>query len=209
MLQWIKQSEIIAAIRCRAPLDLLLDVGDALHATPITAIMISPGSRQPWVSVTELRHRYGASMLVGVGLLATTTQASAAIAAGAQFVMTGKFTVEIDNLCRRAGVLYAPGVHTVEEARRVVATGVQAVNFFPAQSLEMAQLAQLTQSRIAPCVVAMGGVTTQNLRLYARAGADAVIVRGVVSAAAHWQMHAAIVEMRRLRTLWTAAQLEE
>ncbi|HAJ37726.1 MAG TPA: hypothetical protein DCL15_18815 [Chloroflexi bacterium] len=209
MLQQIKQSGIIAAIRCRAPLALMLDVGDALHATPITAVMITPGSRQPWAIVAELRHRYGASMLVGAGLLATSHQALAAIDAGAQFVMTSQYVTEIDHLCRRQGVLYLPGVRTAHAAHQLLATGVRAVSFFPARRLDRGQLRQISADCAAPCVVAVGGVVAQNLQEYAQAGAGAVVVRGVLGAAAHWRMHAAIMEMRRLRALWAAAQLEE
>lgn len=205
MLQQIKQSGIIAAIRCRAPLDLMLEVGDALHATPITAVMISPGSRQPWAIVAELRHRYGASMLVGTGQLAATDQAVAAIDAGAQFVMSSHYRAEIDHLCRRRGALYLPGVRTACAARQLLAIGVCAVNFFPAHCLERAELLQIAQSETQLCVVAMGGVAGQNLRAYAQAGAAAVVVRGVLGAAAHWRMRAAIVEMRRLRALWAIA----
>lgn len=209
VVQCFTQSGIIAAIRCRAPLDLMIEVGDALHATPISAVMIGAGSHRPWEIITELRHRYGASMCVGAGLLSTTSQALTAIDAGAHFVMTGQFVGEIDHLCRQRQVLYAPGVRTAEEARQALATGVRTVSFFPAHHLEMMQFAAGVQAWPAPCVVAMGGVTAQNLHQYAQAGASAVIVRGVVSAATHWRMHAAIVEMRRLRAWWAAAQLEE
>ena len=94
-LHQIEQSGIIAAIRCRAPLHRMLEVGYALHATPGTASLVCPSSHKPWEIVEELRHRYGASMLVGAGLLASATQVLAATDAGAQFIMTGGYVVEM------------------------------------------------------------------------------------------------------------------
>jgi len=205
----IEQSGIIAAIRCRAPLDRMLEVGDALHATPITAVMISLGSRQPWEIVAELRQRYGASMVIGAGLLTTPAQTQAAADAGAQFVMTSSYVSEIDTACRQREVRYIPGVRTVEEARCVHARGMRVMGYFPAHFLDRAQIVQITQVHPAACMVAMGGVDARNAGNYARAGAAAVVVRGVLGGAAQWRMHAAIVEMRRLRALWMAAQLEK
>jgi len=207
-LHQIEQGGVIAAIRCRAALDLMLEVGDALHATPITAVMISPGSRQPWDIVAELRHRYGASMLVGAGPLATTTQALAAVGAGAQFIATGGYATAIDDLCRRHHLLYIPGVRTVEEARSVLATGVRVMSLFPARGLDVALLVQIAQVSATARMVAMGGVNMRNLGEYAQAGVSAVVVRGVIGATAQWRMHDAIVEMRWLRSVW-AAPLEK
>lgn len=207
-LHQIEQGGVIAAIRCRAALDLMLEVGDALHATPITAVMISPGSRQPWDIVAELRHRYGASMLVGAGPLATTTQALAAVGAGAQFIATGGYATAIDDLCRRHHLLYIPGVCTVEEVHSVLATGVRVMSLFPARGLDVALFVQISKTDVTTRVVAMGGVNVRNLGEYAQAGVSAVVVRGVIGATAQWRMHDAIVEMRRLRSVW-AAPLEK
>lgn len=205
----IEQSGIIAAVRCRAPLDLMLEVGDALHATPVTAVMISAGSHQPWEIVAELRHRYGASMVVGAGLLATSAQALAATAAGAQFVMTGGYDVEIDKLCRQREVLYAPGVRNADAVRSLLLAGGCVASCVPRFGLDTAQIAQIAQTYSTLHLVAMGGVGAWNLGDYARAGVAAVVVRGTISAAAQWRMRDAIVEMRRLRALWMAAQLEK
>lgn len=148
-------------------------------------------------------------MVVGAGLLATPHQALAAIDAGAHFVMSSQYATEIDQVCRRRGALYVPGVSTLHAARRLLEIEVRAVSFFPARRLGEADLVQISQ-RCAPlCVVTMGGVAAQHLHAYARAGAAAVVVRGVLSAATRWRMHAAIVEMRRLRAMWAKAQLEE
>ena len=208
-LHQIEQSGIIAAIRCRAPLDRMLEVGDALHATPVAAVMISPGSHQPWEIVEELRHRYGASMLVGAGLLASTTLVLAATDAGAQFIMTGGYVVEIDKLCRQREVLYAPGVRNADAVRSVLLAGGCVASCFPRFGLDTAQIAQIAQTYPTLHLVAMGGIGAWNLGGYARAGVAAVVVRGAISAAAQWRMHDAIVEMRRLRALWMAAQLEK
>lgn len=99
-------------------------------------------------------------------------------------------------------------MRTVEEARSVLATGVRVMSLFPARGLDVALFVQISKTDVTTRVVAMGGVNVRNLGEYAQAGVSAVVVRGVIGATAQWRMHDAIVEMRRLRSVW-AAPLEK
>ncbi|MFO7633484.1 MAG: bifunctional 4-hydroxy-2-oxoglutarate aldolase/2-dehydro-3-deoxy-phosphogluconate aldolase, partial [Caldilinea sp.] len=188
-----------------APLDVMVEVGDALHAAPLPALLISLGSVQPWSIVAELHHRYGRSMVIGAGPIRDDAQMMAAIDAGAQFVMSGGYDAEIGEVCRRQGVLYVPCIHDAAHVRCALDADWRMVAFFPARRLGSETLATLVRRFPSVRVIAAGGMNGENLGDYARAGAAAVLVRGVLGARTKWRMNEVIVQMRRLRAAWDAA----
>ena len=206
--QAIEQVGIIAAVRCRAPVDTMLEVGDALLATPLTVVAVSPGSHQPWQTVAELRSRFGANMVVGAGVLSTPAQVEKAIAAGAQFVICSSFVSRIGALCRHHGVLYLPGVATPVAAASAERDGWRQQVLFPPGRDGVAMLQCLQLACPAARFLPMGGVTVENLPGYARAGAAGAVVRGVIGARAKWEMAALITQMRRVRAAWEAGLSE-
>lgn len=204
--QAIESQGIIAAVRSRAPVDVMLEVGDALLATPLTVVAISPGSRQPWDTIAELRSRFGANMQIGAGPLATPTQVQLAVEAGAQFVLSACFDLVASERCRQSSVLYLPGAATPAAVDAALSDGWPLHIFCPAGRSGMAAMQQLQQASRGARLVPMGGVTLGNLEAYARAGVSAAVVRGVLGAAAKWQMSALITQMRQLRTVWEAGR---
>ena len=206
--QAIEQVGIVAAVRCRAPVDTMLEVGDALLATPLTVVAVSPGSHQPWQTVAELRSRFGANMVVGAGPLSTLVQVETAIAAGAEFVICASFALPVGSLCRRHGVLYLPGVATPVAAAQAERDGWRQQVLFPPGRDGVATLRRLQRACPAARFLPMGGVTVENLPHYAQAGAAGAIVRGVIGARAKWEMAALITQMRRVRAAWEAGLAE-
>lgn len=201
----IDQIGLVAAIRCRAPLDVILEVGDALHAAPLTAVMISAGSVQPWQIVAEFRRRYGRSMAVGAGPLRTRQEVAAAIAVGAHFVMSASQDRVSSEMCRKEGVVYIPGVQEVVHLHHALDEGWRLVSYFPADRCGCQSLENLTRGSPEARILAAGGVDAANLGGFAKAGAAAVIVRGVFSVGTHWRMNEVILHMRRLRAAWDIA----
>jgi len=206
--QAIELMGIIAAVRCRAPVDTMLEVGDALLATPLTVVAVSPGSHQPWQTVAELRSRFGANMHVGAGPLSTPAQVETAIAAGAQFVICSSFASSVGALCRRHGVVYLPGVPTPVSAAQAERDGWRQQVLFPPGRDGAATLLRLQRACPAARFLPMGGVTVENLPGYAQAGAAGAVVRGVIGARAKWEMAALITQMRRVRAAWEAGLSE-
>lgn len=203
----IGQTGLVAAIRCRAPLDVLIEVGDALHAAPLTAVMVSSRSAQPWQIVTEMRRRYGNSMAIGVGPLRGRGEVGSALAAGAQFVMSLDCDWTSGTMCRSEGVLWIPCIQEAAQLRATLAAGWRVVSLFPAVRCGPQSLAHLTHNFPTAHILAAGGVHTANLPNFAQAGAAAVIVRGVLGAETRWRMNAVILHMRRLRAAWDAATI--
>ena len=200
----IAQIGIIAVVRSRVAIESMLEVGDALLATPLTVLTVSPGSSQPWQTIAELRGRFGANMHVGAGPLSSVAQVATAVDAGTQFVLGACFTPQIDALCRRRGVLYLPGVATPAAAAHALRAGRSQQVFFPPGRDGVTGLQRLQRICPAARLLPMGGVTVDNLRAYAQAGAAGVVVRGVIGAQAKWEMASLITQMRRVRAAWEA-----
>lgn len=187
---------IFAVIRCRAPLAVLLEVGDALAATPLTVVAITPGSREPWTAITELRLRFGDNMLVGAGPLADPAQVKAALAAGAQFVFCSGYRSE-ERLACAADALYVPRVADRTELERARADGCAAVLACPAARPAMRTLVAAATGDPGLRWLALGGVTLENAAEIVQCGADAVGLRGVLPDGVRLDMVAMIRQLRR------------
>ena len=123
ILTHIRHNGLVAIIRSRLDLAALLEVGDALLAAPVTVLIIAPGSHAPWAAVAELRARFGRNMIIGAGLLSTAEQVTAALAAGAELILTGGYWPFAAERCRAAAVTYLPGVATAADARKAAKAG--------------------------------------------------------------------------------------
>lgn len=196
---------ILAVVRSLISIDSMLEVGDALLATPLTVVAVSPGSRQPWQTIAELRGRFGANMHIGAGPLSTASQVEIALDAGAQFVIGTCFIPQIDALCRRHGAFYLPGVATAATAVQALRAGRSHQLLFPPGRDSVDALRTLQRACPAARLMPMGGVTVETLRAYAQAGAAGAVVRGVIGEQAKWEMAALITQMRRVRATWEAA----
>ena len=71
-------------------------------------------------------------MHIGAGTVINGEQAKAAIAAGAQFIVSPGLSAEVAEVCKNANVPYLPGCATPTEIMQAIALGVEIVKFFPA-----------------------------------------------------------------------------
>lgn len=146
----------------------------AAHADALAAALVSGG-----LPVAEVTFRTAAAqdairgiaargdVLVGAGTVITPRQVDAAVAAGAQFVVSPGLSRAVIERCAEHGVPALPGVVTATELQAAVELGLTAVKFFPAGT-----------SGGAPAITALagpfgdvrfvptGGVGPQNLQHY-------------------------------------------
>lgn len=108
-------------------------------------------------------------LTVGAGTILDTTSVDRAVAAGAQFIASPGFDVEVVRRCRELGVPVLPGVATPSEVMAARREGLDVVKLFPAQALGGlryldALAAPLRDVRFIPT----GGVGPAELEAYAR-----------------------------------------
>ena len=70
-------------------------------------------------------------LVVGAGTVLTETQARAALAAGARFIVAPNFAPAVARIALDAGVLYVPGAYTTTEIIAAHAAGAHLIKVYP------------------------------------------------------------------------------
>lgn len=120
---------------------------------------------------------------VGAGTVTTAAQATAAISAGASFLVTPGVVEEVAMIAGAAAVPVIMGALTPTEALTAVRLGAAAVKIFPAGAVGPGYFRHLAGPFPDMPLVASGGLDETNAADYLRAGALAVTAGSSVVAA--------------------------
>jgi 2-dehydro-3-deoxyphosphogalactonate aldolase len=132
-------------------------------------------------SLRALVQRVGSRGLVGAGSVLHHDQVADVVAAGGRFVVMPHGDPRVIEACRAAGLPCVPGVATPSEAFAALAAGADALKLFPAQSLPPAVVAAWRAVLPPPTwLIMVGGITTEALVPYRRAGAQAFGLGSVI-----------------------------
>lgn len=180
----IRAGGIVAILRGDYPASRLVEIGEAIARGGIRAIEITLNSRNALDGIGRLREQLGERAHVGAGTVRTPEDVDAAIAAGAQFLVSPNFDADSVSRSRAANIPHLPGVFTASEVQAAFAAGCGLVKLFPIDALGPAYLRALRAPLDDVGFVAVGGVDEGNLADYIRAGAVAVgvgssLVRGI------------------------------
>ncbi len=104
-------------------------------------------------------------MVIGAGTVINEAQARAAVAAGAQFIVSPGLSASVAAVCAEAQIPYLPGCVTPTEIMAALELGITTVKFFPANvygglSAIKALAAPFPQVKFLPT----GGVGLSNIR---------------------------------------------
>lgn len=80
----------------------------------------------------KFAHEHYKDMKIGAGTVINADQCRAALAAGAEFIVSPGLSEDVANVCAEAGVPYYPGCVTPTEIMRAISLGLTTVKFFPA-----------------------------------------------------------------------------
>lgn len=123
-------------------------------------------------------------VVVGTGTVTDARSAEAAVAAGAQFLVTPGISEGAAGVAREAGIPILLGALTPSEVMRALALGAAAVKIFPAGLVGPAYLTDLRGPFPGVPVVPSGGLDAANAADWMRAGALAVTAGSSVVGAA-------------------------
>jgi len=156
-----------SADEARLVIDCLLDAG----FTTVEITLTTPGAVQ---LIAELRSRVPRTFLVGAGTVLTDTQARQCLDGGADYLVSPCVTQGIAGLAHEAGRAALLGAFTPSEVAAAHREGSDIVKIFPAASGGPSHLAALRA--VFPDIVfcPTGGVDTQNMAAYFKAGAAVV-----------------------------------
>jgi 2-dehydro-3-deoxyphosphogluconate aldolase/(4S)-4-hydroxy-2-oxoglutarate aldolase len=170
-------SRIVAVVRLEQ-YDQALAVAEALLEGGISALEFTLTGSGALEAIAGARGALGDTAQIGVGTVLTPEAAEAAIAAGAQFVVTPAVRPAVVAACRSRGVPCLCGAHTPTEVLAAHEAGAHMIKIFPARAFGPQYLRDLLAPLPGLRLVPTGGIDASNARAYLDAGAVAVGIGG-------------------------------
>jgi 2-dehydro-3-deoxyphosphogluconate aldolase / (4S)-4-hydroxy-2-oxoglutarate aldolase len=198
----LKANGIIPIVRGDFSAQKVLEIGDALLASPILAMEVTMNTPGALELIAMLRDRFGAHMLIGAGTVRTVAQFEDAVTAGAQFTLAPGFSPPVVERSQKQGILHIPGVFTPSEIEAAWAMGCPLLKLFPADFGGPAYLKALRAPMNDVALVPTGGVSAENAGAYAKAGAAALGVGSCLITGPDQPMADLITRARALRQAW-------
>ena len=124
--------------------------------------------------------KYEGSLCIGAGTVRTLAQAEQAVAYGAKFLVSPALNEEVASYCRNQVVPYFPGALTPSEIEKAWQAGATMVKVFPASLWGPKYFREIKGPFEDIPLMAVGGVSTDNIPAYFSAGASAIAVGGSV-----------------------------
>lgn len=173
----IRARRVVAIVRCAEPARVgaeVIEGGVDVVEVPLNV----PGAL---AAISSLVAAFP-SALIGAGTVMSAADASAALDAGARFLLSPVLVPEVVAAAHAAGAAAVPGAFTPTEIDACTRAGADLVKLFPADRLTPADLrtllAALPDARLLPT----GGISAANAADWLAAGAVAVGVGGALTA---------------------------
>lgn len=167
------QERVIAILRGARP-PRVEPIVDALRAAGLTFIEITFESQGGAETLAGLCARFGETIHLGAGTIIDGSQAEAALAAGAQYLVSPGLFEDVSACARRHDVLYIPGVLTATEIGLALRWGRPVLKLFPAGLVGPAYLRAMQAPYPEAKFFAVGNIGPEDIPTYLRAGAVGV-----------------------------------
>lgn len=173
-IQAIVESGIVAVIRSESK-EEAINIIDAVKKGGIKALEITmtiPGAIDV---IKEIIETYkDEDLIIGAGTVLDSETARACILAGAKYIVSPYFNVDMVKLCNRYGIAVMPGIMTVKEAVEALEYGIDILKVFPGNAYGPSIISSfkgpIPQGNFMPT----GGVNLDNIKDWIKAGAIAV-----------------------------------
>ena len=128
--------------------------------------------------IGRLQEAFGDRMFIGAGTVLDAEDARQALDAGASYLVTPNMDEEVIRLAAGRDVPIFPGAMTPTEIVKAWKAGATAVKVFPSASLGIAYMKELLAPLNRIPLMAVGGVTEDNIGEYLRIGCYGVGIGG-------------------------------
>ena len=204
IIKLIKQAGIIAVLPGDIPLQIITEMGDALLASPVVAVEVQLDNGNGTQMIADLRQRAHKNMIIGAGHVESLTTAQNTIAAGAQIISSDRLDFEVMTFCKEHDVLYVPGVISVLAAQAVWQAGGNIVRLRTGGPHGPDYVSAMQQAIPGLQVLVSGDISTDQVALYAKAGADGIFVEHDLYAGEAQPLANLISKARLLQKEWDA-----
>lgn len=169
-LSQITVHKIVAILR-GIQADDVLKIAGALCDGGVKIIEVTLNSPNALLVIEQLNSAYGNQLLIGAGTVLDVSNAKAAMAAGAKFLISPNVDIAVIKAAKNAGILSIPGAFTPTEIVTAHNNGADIVKVFPAPDAAYIKniLAPLNHIKLMPT----GGINLTNIKSFKDAGATA------------------------------------
>lgn len=172
-LEIILENKAVAVIRMSDP-SKLIKVAEAIYKGGVKSIEITMTVPDALVIIEKASRTIGDYMNIGVGSVLNKQTASNAISAGAKYVVSPIFNLEVLNEVKKHNIPFMPGAFSPTEIFTAFEKGADIVKVFPADIVGMSFfkgiLAPMPHLKLMPT----GGVSLTNAGDWIKSGALAV-----------------------------------
>ncbi|MEC0090269.1 bifunctional 4-hydroxy-2-oxoglutarate aldolase/2-dehydro-3-deoxy-phosphogluconate aldolase [Paenibacillus macquariensis] len=171
-MESLKETKIIAIVR-GIPEDKADAAVEALWEGGVRFLEVTMNTPGALNIIRRWRDRFDGRVNIGAGTVIDADLASAAIKAGAEFLITPNTDEDTIKHAVNAGIPIVPGAMTPTEIVQAWKFGAQAVKVFPSGTLGASYIKELQGPLSHIPMVATGGVTLDNMATYVASGAYA------------------------------------
>jgi 2-dehydro-3-deoxyphosphogluconate aldolase/(4S)-4-hydroxy-2-oxoglutarate aldolase len=156
-----------------------LDVADALKAGGARLIEVTFTVRGALEVIRELRQKYEDEIVLGAGTVLDVQSAHDALVAGAEFLVSPAFDLEVVRFAKKSNRLVIPGAMTPTEILNAWNAGADMVKVFPAGRVGGPEYIRSIRGPLPDIpLVPTGGVDLKSAASYIKAGAAALGIGG-------------------------------
>lgn len=181
LLTKIQDSGIVAVVRADCP-EKAERITDALIEGGVAAIELTFTVPKAHKVIEALATKYTPDeIILGAGTVLDSETARIAMLSGANYIVSPYFDIETVKLCNRYRIAVMPGIMSVREAIMAMEAGADILKVFPGElfgpKIIKAINGPLPHAKMMPT----GGVTTENVGEWIKAGAVAVGAGGALT----------------------------
>ncbi len=169
----ISDCGVVAVIRAQSA-GQLVDIAKALVEGDVIGIEVTMSTPKAIAGIEKLADALGDKVVVGVGTVLDAATCSAAIHAGAEFVVSPVLLPAVIDTTRKLGKVSIPGALTPTEILTAWSAGADVVKVFPATAMGPQYLKDLLAPMPFLRLTPTGGVSAKNAGDWIKAGAVAV-----------------------------------
>lgn len=183
VLNRILEGKIIAIVR-GIPSENVVSLAEALVKGGISCIEVTfdqsseEKAQDTLKAISNIRQALGDRVCVGAGTVMSVEQVDAAVAAGAEYMISPNTNAAVIARTKALGKISIPGAMTPTEVADAYAMGADIVKMFPAGVLGCGYIKAVKAPLKHIPVTAVGGVNPENCADFIRAGAVGVGVGG-------------------------------
>lgn len=163
MYEIVSRNRLLGILR-NIPLEKTLDYAQAAVRGGVAFFEVALNSPHALEQISLLREQLGERCLVGAGTAITVERCRAAMAAGAQFLLTPGTPLDVLSYCAAQKIPLLPGVMTPTDVAVCLEYGYRTMKLFPAGNMPAGYLKDLKGPFDDTHYMAIGGVTPGNIR---------------------------------------------